>query len=266
MQRNSTSYIVTFAAIVCVICSLFVSAAAVLLKDQQEQNALLDKQKKVLAVSGLIEEGERPSPSEVQRLFDERMTTVVVNMETGEIAEDAPIDPKLYDQQKASKDPSMSFPVESNPARVNRMPKYTLVYEVWADDAQSQLALRVLPVEGMGLWGTLYGYVAIDNDNETIRGLTFYKHKETPGLGGEVDNPTWKAKWDGRKAYGPEDEPRIKVIKGAAGSVEEAPYSVDGLSGATITSNGVTNLLQFWLGEEGFKPFLKGDAGERSAD
>jgi Na+-transporting NADH:ubiquinone oxidoreductase subunit C len=229
---------------------------------------LLDKQKKVLAVSGLIEEGASPSVAEVQRLFEERITTVIVDMEAGEIvpADEAGIDPKAYDQRKAAKSPATSFAVDQNLARVARVPQYTLVYEVWADDAQSDLELQVLPVEGMGLWGTMYGFVAIDDDNETIRGLTFYEHKETPGLGGEVDNPSWKAKWPGRKAYGPEGEPRIKVIKGPAGPPEEAPYSVDGLSGATITSNGVTNLLRFWLGDNGFGPFLQGGAEERSAD
>ena len=114
----------------------------------------------------------------------------------------------------------------------------------------------VIPVEGYGLWGTLYGYLALEHDGNTIRGITYYDHKETPGLGGEVDNPKWKALWPGRKAY-ENGEPAIKVIKGLAGSVEEAPHHIDGMSGATITSNGITHMMDFWLGENGYGPFLK---------
>ena len=108
----------------------------------------------------------------------------------------------------------------------------------------------------MGLWSTLYGYVALEGDAQTILGLTFYQHGETAGLGGEVDNPRWKALWPGRKAFDEDWEPKIAVIKGSAGPPEEAPYQVDGLSGATLTCNGVTNALHFWLGEPGFGPFL----------
>ena len=121
---------------------------------------------------------------------------------------------------------------------------------------QRQLELVVLPIEGLGLWGTLYGFVALDGDLRTIRGLTFYEHKETPGLGGEVDNAGWKALWIGRLAFDEELKPAIAIVKGRAGSVSDDPYAVDGLSGATVTSRGVTNLLRFWLGPEAFGPYL----------
>lgn len=150
----------------------------------------------------------------------------------------------------------MSMAAGKNLASVTRVPKYSVVYEVYADDAKSELDLRVFPVEGVGLWGTLYGFLALDKDGNTIRGLTFYSHKETPGLGAEVDNPRWKNLWPGRKAFGESGDAAIQVIKGVAGKAEDDPHRVDGLSGATITSNGVTNLLRFWLGEDGFGPFL----------
>ena len=113
----------------------------------------------------------------------------------------------------------------------------------------------ILPVEGLGLWSTLYGFLAVDADLETIRGLTFYEHAETPGLGGEVDNPRWKSLWPGRRTT-VDGEPRIEVIRGRAGPPGEDPYRVDGLSGAAITGRGVTNLLRFWLSDEGFRPYL----------
>lgn len=255
MQQSSVSYIVGFAAVICLACSLLVSTTAVLLKDRQVANQLYAKQTKILAVAGLIEDGEKPPQDLVNDLFENRIETVIVNMETDSVATDSGIDDALrYEQQKAAKNPSTSFAVDSNPAKVARMPKYIPIFMIKDEDGKTDNI--VLPVEGMGLWGTLYGFVAIDGDLQTIRGLTFYQHKETPGLGAEVDNPNWKAKWPGRKIYGDDGEPQIQVIKGPAGTPEETPFKVDGLSGATLTSNGVTNLLRFWLGDEGFGEYL----------
>ena len=112
----------------------------------------------------------------------------------------------------------------------------------------------VLPIHGYGLWSTLYGFIALEGDLETIVGLGFYSHGETPGLGGEVDNPSWKAQWVGKKLYDSQGELAIQVVKGKAapGDVN----SVDGLSGATLTSRGVSNLVNFWLGDDAFGTFL----------
>jgi Na+-transporting NADH:ubiquinone oxidoreductase subunit C len=102
----------------------------------------------------------------------------------------------------------------------------------------------------------MYGFLAIDRDGNTVRGLTFYEQKETPGLGGEISNPRWQALWVGRKAYDPSWEPRLTVIKGRAGPPEQDSHRVDGLSGATITSQGVSHLVRFWLSREGYGPYL----------
>ncbi len=265
MQHNSVRYIVLFAALVCVACGGIVSISAVFLKDRQEANELLDKQEKVLEVSGLLEDGKRPSKEEVRQIFDNRITMRLIDLVTDSAAaEDVGIDPAAYDQLAASKDPAMSVQVEANFARVARVPRYAVVYEVFNDTGKTDLDLRVIPVEGMGLWGTLYGFLALDQDGTTIRGLIFYKHKETPGLGAEVDNPNWKRKWPGRKAFDANWELVIEVIKGVAGPPGDAPHQVDGLSGATLTSRGVTNLLRFWLGDEGFGPYLAQLRPERS--
>ena len=123
------------------------------------------------------------------------------------------------------------------------------------DDAE-ELEMVVIPVEGYGLWSTLYGFLALDKDTRTVRGLAYYEHGETPGLGGEVENPRWVALWPGRKVFDENGNVAIRVIKGAAGPPESDPYRVDGLSGATITSRGVTNMLAFWLGDDAYGPFL----------
>lgn len=255
MRHNSPLYIVAFSGLVCVVCSLLVSSAATLLKDRQIENAQLDKQRNVLVVSGLVEAGTRPDREAVQALFENRIKVRFVNLSTGEVAPDGELDPATYDQRRALRDPNKSRAVEANAAGVSRIPLYAAVYEIYTEDGQ--LERYVFPVEGKGLWSTLYGFVALDKDRTTIRGLTFYSDGETPGLGGEINNPRWKEKWPGRRIFDENWEPKIRVIKGHAGAPEEAPYEVDGLSGATITSNGVTNLLRFWFSGNGFGPFLE---------
>jgi Na+-transporting NADH:ubiquinone oxidoreductase subunit C len=267
MQRDSALYIVGFCVAVCLVCSVLVSSAAVGLKARQERNKTLDRQKKVLAVAGLLGEGAAASRDEVRALFEKRIRPVVVDLDAAAVTED--IDPASFDQQKAKKDPARSEAAPKNPAGVKRVPNRALVYyvskaDMGPDGEGFELDQYIFPVEGKGLWSTLYGFLALAPDGNEIRGLTFYQHAETPGLGGEVDNPAWKAKWPGRLAYGPEDmkpsafeAPEIAVIKGQAGPPEKDPHQVDGLSGATITSKGVSHLLKFWLGEDGFGPFIK---------
>ena len=250
MQHNTT-YTLLFAAAVCGVCSVFVSGAAVSLKDKQVANALLDKQKKVLGVTGLLKAGETPSAEQVQEIFAKSIRPKIINLKTGDYVEG---DPNTFDQLKASKDPEQSQAAPANPAKVARIPNNALVYQVVNGE---EVEMVVLPVEGKGLWSTLYGFLALDKDVNTIKGLTFYQHGETPGLGGEVDNPKWKSLWPGRKAFGEDGKPKIDVIKGQAGPVAEDPHRVDGLSGATITARGVGYLVQFWIGDNGFGPYLK---------
>lgn len=125
-------------------------------------------------------------------------------------------------------------------------------------DAQGQLQKIILPVHGYGLWSTLYGFLALKGDANTVIGLGFYEHAETPGLGGEVDNPQWKAKWSGKQVFDAQGKIAIRVTKAAAPEGDpKAIHDVDALSGATLTSNGVNNLVHFWLGDDGFGPYLQ---------
>jgi Na+-transporting NADH:ubiquinone oxidoreductase subunit C len=115
----------------------------------------------------------------------------------------------------------------------------------------------VLPIYGKGLWSTLYGFLALDANANTVRGITFYEHAETPGLGGEVENPGWKAQWNGKNVFDDQGEVALEVIKGAVpGNSPQADHQIDGLSGATITGRGVSNLVRYWLGADGFGPYL----------
>ncbi len=252
MRRDSPLYTICFATLVCGICSVLVSSSAVGLRERQRANQILDRQLKVLSVAGLVGPGERLSRTEIESRFRERIQPKVVELASG--AYDESLDPDTFDQRRAARDPATSRPAPENPARVMRLPHRALVFLVMENNTVAQI---VLPVEGMGLWSTLYGFLALDKDTTTIRGLTFYEHAETPGLGGEVDNPRWKTLWEGRKAFDTEWKPRIEVIKGQAGPPDSDPHHVDGLSGATLTSRGVSHLLQFWLGDDGFGPYLK---------
>lgn len=250
-MQGSVGYNLGFATAVCVVCAVAVSSSAVALRARQERNAALDKQRNVLVAAGLAKDGEHLEADEIRRRF-EPIEQVAVNLETGAEAPD--VDATTYDQRKAASDPASSRAVEKNLALVERVPEYAVVYQM--HDAQGNLELLILPVEGKGLWSTLYGFLALGPDLNTVKGITFYEHKETPGLGGEVDNPRWKGLWPGRKVYGPGGEPQLEVIRGQAGPPSEDPHKVDGLSGATMTARGVTYLVDFWLGESGFGPYI----------
>lgn len=254
MQLNNWKYIVGFAGVVCFVCSLFVAIAAVVLKDRQETNALLDKQKKVLALSGIVESPDSLTAEQVTAAFRDGIVTELIDLDTGEYVTDEFPNPGEFDQQDALNDSELSSEAPKNPAGIARIPNVATVYRVVNESGKTQR--YVLPIEGKGLWSTLYGFIALNPDTNTVDGIIFYQHGETPGLGGEVDNPRWKDRWPGRKIYNDEWEPVIQVIKGAAPPPSEAPHKIDGLSGATITSNGVTHLVRFWLGEHGFGPYL----------
>jgi Na+-transporting NADH:ubiquinone oxidoreductase subunit C len=148
----------------------------------------------------------------------------------------------------------MALSAAQDQAKISRRENYALVYLV--EDGQGDIDKIILPIHGYGLWSTLYGFIALEADGNTVAGLGFYEHGETPGLGGEVDNPRWKAVWPGKEVYR-DDEVAIGLIKGAVDpSNAGAAWQIDGLAGATLTARGVTNLVQFWLGENGFEPFL----------
>ena len=252
MPSFNVKYTILFSIAVCGVCAVLVSGAAVSLADAQNLNKALDKKRNVLLASGVLKNGEKVSKDEVLKRF-ERFKPVVVDLATGK--EVADVDASAYDQQKAKKDPAASKAAPTNKAGIFRVPNRALVYKVLGDDGKVEML--VLPIEGYGLWSTLYGFLALGADTSTVKGLTYYQHGETPGLGGEVENPAWRALWVGRKAYDESWQPKISVIKGAAGPVEQDPHHIDGLSGATITSRGVSHMMEFWLGDNGFGPYLK---------
>ena len=207
MRQYSNAYIVGFATAVCLVCSIVVSTSAVALRERQDRNKVLDRQTQVLVVAGLLEEGQNASAEDVGRLFEENIRARVVDLENGQY--DDAVDPATYDQRKATKDPGASRVAPANSAGITRLPNRALVYQKVEGGQPKSL---ILPIEGKGLWSTLYGYLALAMDTTTIEGITFYEHGETPGLGGEIDNPGWKSTWIGRQAFDENWQPAVEVI------------------------------------------------------
>jgi len=248
-NKESLGGIVSVALALCVVCSIVVSAAAVVLKPAQEVNKTRDLKRNILMAAGLYDAGLT-----IEEQF-QRVDSRVVDISTGQYATD--IDPEGFDQRAAAKDPATSVALDSDAdiANIIRQSRYAMVYLV--NDEAGDLSKVILPVHGYGLWSTLYGFVALESDGNTIAGLGFYEHKETPGLGGEVDNPRWKDLWKGKQVYR-DGAVAISVVKGSVDQGSDAAnWQVDGLSGATLTSRGVSNLVQYWLGEDGFEPYLR---------
>jgi Na+-transporting NADH:ubiquinone oxidoreductase subunit C len=258
LPNDSVAKTLVVAVGLCLVCSVVVSATAVALKPLQERNATLARKIEILKVAGLMEEG-----GDVDALFS-GVETRIVDFDTGRIADD--VDPEVYDQRKASEDPTMSVrvPPEDDIAGIQRRARYAPVYLVRDGD---QIETIIVPIHGYGLWSTMYGFLALEGDGRTVKGITFYEDGETPGLGGEINNPRWKAHWEGKEVYDEDGKERLHVIKGTPdpGS-PEAVYQVDGLSGATLTSNGVSFTIRYWMGDQAFGPFLAWlrDGGEIS--
>ena len=193
-------------------------------------------------------------------MYEECIQPVLVELSSGRIVPEdevaSELSPERFDLKSVAKNAETSHivPPEKDVARIKRMPTHMVVYFV--KDGEETVK-TVLPIYGMGLWTAMYGFIALDSELTTIQGFTFYEHGETPGLGGEIDNPRWKRLWVGKRAFDVEGNLRIKVIKGLVdASSSEAAYQVDGLSGSTLTTRGVAQTVRFWLGEDGYGPFF----------
>ncbi|HEY8158266.1 MAG TPA: Na(+)-translocating NADH-quinone reductase subunit C [Methylobacter sp.] len=264
LGNDSLEKTIAIAVALCLVCAVLVSFSAVALKPLQVNNKELDMKKNILDVAGLLEEG-----ANIDAVFKDKIEAKVVNLETGDYAED--INPAEYDQRKAAKDPAMSaaIPKEKDIAHIRVKPKYAKVFLVKEAGAIKSI---ILPINGYGLWSTLYGFLSLDPDGQTVQSINFYDQAETPGLGGEVVNPYWRALWKGKKVYAESDqpsmekgmieeaemgEPALSLIKGVVDTSKPgSQYQVDGLAGASLTSTGVTNLVRYWMSKEGFAKYL----------
>ncbi len=234
------------ALVLCLACSVLVSATAVSLRPMQEHNAARELKREVVKVAGLDD-----TDIGLEQAFA-RIETRLVDLDTGEILDNA--DPSVYAYREAARDPARSRALDEDPAGIRRRPDRMPVYLV--RDA-GEISTIILPVYGQGLWSTMHGLLALAPDGRTAKALSFYEQRETAGLGSEVASPKWLRQWPGKTLIGPQGEPVIEVAKGRVDpSAPGADRRVDGLSGATLTGKGVESLMAFWLGEQGYGPFL----------
>lgn len=255
---NSIGNTIKVALLLCIVCSVVISSAAVLLRPMQLENQLLDRNKNILAAADLYDPAVHTN-ADVPELFAQ-FTARMVDIEEGrylteEEMEELGLNPATFDPKRARTDPALSTALsnEEDIASIRRRVDYATVFTI--EDEQGGYETVVIPVSGYGLWGIMYGYLALEGDADTVLGIGFYEHQETPGLGGEINNPRWLQLWPGKEIYDDRNEVAFEVVKGEA----ETQFQIDGLAGATLTSRGVSNMIRFWLGEQGFGPFLENE-------
>ena len=258
MSNDSTGKTLTVASSLCIACSILVSAAAVILRPVQVQNKRLDVKKNLLLSAGLLT-SSKVTPKEINEAFS-KVEMKLINLDTGEEVTD--VDKNSFDLEKADKDPSLSINIDSQEdiARIKTRSKIRPVYLVKNGSAIDQI---IIPFHGKGLWSTMYGFLSLAPDTRTVKGIGFYQHGETPGLGGEIENKKWQASWVGKKVLSENYAPSIDVIKGTVDtSLKGANSMIDGLSGATLTSNGVEASVNYWVSNNGYGKFLAKFRGE----
>jgi Na+-transporting NADH:ubiquinone oxidoreductase subunit C len=249
LQPNTVGGTLIVATVLCLVCSLLVSGTAVALRDRISANKQANRQRNVLIAAGLYDPASN-TIDQVPELFGQ-VEAVAVQLPTREG------DPEAAGRiVEMPEEPEMvPIPPELDLAGIKARPAVAEVYVIRGEDGAPEQF--ILPVHGKGLWSTLFGYLALKADVEAglpVGGITFYEHAETPGLGGEVDNPSWKAQWPDKQLFNDDWEPVLRVTKPGNAS---GPAEVDGMSGATVTANGVQGLVNYWLGEDGFGPFLE---------
>ena len=220
MHSNAQTF--RFALIITLVCSILLAAAATLLKPRQQENIQLDIKKNILKSVGLIDAEKDYARQEILNLYAENIKALVIN-KAGDIVEGRTpesIDPKVDKEL---------YPIDEN-------------------KKDGEILAYIIPISGKGLWSTIYGYLAVEPDGKTVKGITFYQHGETPGLGGEISTGWFQSNFKGKSFVNDKGElVSITIVKGkvkdkiAAG---ERYHYVDGISGATLTGRGVTKFLK----------------------
>lgn len=249
MAKKNESIGKTFSVvlILCLVCSVIVSGAAVGLKDRQQANAAMAMQRHVLATAGIDTEGR-----EVSEVYSERVREYRLNLENYELSEAG------ADDLAEAADPEQQGSVlrtlrgSEDIAGIRELERNVMFYVAYEEDGET-VHSYIFHGRALGLWGMMYALIALENDASTIAGVNFYEHGETPGLGGEIQNPRWRNQFIGKTLVNESGEIEIRVAKGAGSAYDNG---VDALSGATITSDGVDDIFQFWFSDDVYGPFL----------
>ncbi len=226
MKTNSNSYTIVYAAVLVVIVAFLLAFVFQALRPAQEANVALDKQKQILYslnIRGLQDQAAAAKYKEV-------------------VTADEIIDANGNVVDKGSKGGTAAgFKLNSGDFKAGKLAVY-----VCNVDGQTKY---VIPVYGMGLWGPISGYIALNDDKSTIYGAYFNHESETAGLGAEIkDNQKWQEQFQGKKLFNGADRNAI-AISVLKKRDSNDPNSVDAVTGATLTSNGVTDMLHDCLGQ-----------------
>lgn len=246
-NKDSIGGTLLVVVLVSLICSVIVASAAVGLKSTQDEQKVLDKQKNILSVTGLLP--EKAKGAEIKEIYAKNIEPKIVDLATGEYVEGI----NNFDAKAFAKDPAQSIAIntDDDKAGIKVRAKYAEVYLVKGQDGK--VSQYVLPMYGNGLWSVMYGFVAVEPDFNTVKGITYYEQGETAGLGGEIANPNWQRHFVGKKLYGADEQVAIRIGKGASA---DQNHGIDGLSGATLTTNGVQGSFEYWFGKNGFGPYF----------
>ena len=228
MQHNNF-YTFRFISIITLVASLLLALASTQLKELQEFNVELDKKKNILKCIG--KDLALMNADAIIKEYKSNISNIILNS-NGDITANI-----------------ASENLESVPNKSTGEVKYFLnKIEYLPAYKSSNPEAFIIPISGKGLWSTLFGYFALEMDLNTVIGITFYKHGETPGLGGEVEKEWFQNNFVGKKIFNQTGKlVSIKVVKGKVNDVysgEALNHGVDGISGATITSRGVSYFLK----------------------
>lgn len=234
------------AILVALVCAIVVSMTAIILKPLQDANFAALHSARMAAMLDTLP-GMRDL---MEQLGVDTLETRLVDLNTGTFATNS--DAAAFDPVAATSDPAQSIALaaEIDIAGLRRRANLAPVHLL---EREGEVLLVVLPVSGAGYQSTLRAMLALEPDLRTIAALTITQHGETPGLGARIEDPAWQALWAGTEAVDAAGNIIVTVVRGQA----TEPFEIDGITGATISSNGVANMVRFWLGDAGFGPFLE---------
>ncbi len=236
------------------VCSLLVTLSAVRLQPIQRAYQDLERNRFIVSISGIVEPARELSDGQVAAVFGD-LEARLVDIDAARF--DDSMNPLSFDQRQAAADPETSVPIPSelDRASLGRRARYATVFIVGDVGRPDRI---IFPIHGQGMWSTIYGYLGLEGDLNTIAAVTFYEQGETAGIGDKILEPGWQTKWHGRKLV---DENGVLAFRIADGAVAEgtpaADHQVDAIVGATITGNAVTAMIQYWFGPHGFGPLLE---------
>lgn len=248
LARSNDDQVKVFgvALLVALGCAVVVSVTSIMLKPLQDAHLEAMRAERMALMLDTLP-GMRDLMEEVGV---DALDSQLVDLSTGAFVDNA--DVAQFDPIAAANDPDQSTAIapDADVAGLRRRANLAPVYLL---ERQGELLLVVLPVSGAGYQSTIRAMLALEPDLKTIAALTIIEQGDTPGLGARIEDPSWQALWAGKEAVDENGDIIITVVRGQA----TAPFEVDGITGATISSNGVSNMVRFWLGTNGFGPFLE---------